>query len=77
MARQKITPDNLDDLELDEKGRLYWRGEPIITDARLALSKFQSLLAGIVGLAAFLGGLGACVQGVIVLLQYLNSCPCP
>jgi hypothetical protein len=76
MARQTITPDNLDDLEVDEKGQLYWRGEPIVTDARLALSTFQSLLAGTVGLAAFLGGLGSCVQGVIALLHYLNRCPC-
>lgn len=73
MARQKITPDHLDYVEIDEHGRLFWRGEPIVTDARLALSKRQNLIAGIIGLAAVLGGLGAFVQGLVVLIQYWNG----
>jgi hypothetical protein len=73
MARQKITPDHLDYVEIDEHGRLFWRGEPIVTDARLALSKRQNLIAGIIGVAAVLGGLGSFVQGAIVFIEYLNG----
>ena len=62
MARETISPDNLDDPEVDEKGQRYWRGEPIVPDARLALGTFQSLLAGTVAPTAFLRGLGSCCK---------------
>lgn len=77
MGRQKITPDHLDYVEIDEHGRLFWRGEPIVTDARLALSKRQNLIAAIVGVAAVLGGLGSFVQGLVVFIQYVNSSGLP
>lgn len=69
MTRRKITPDQLDNLEFDDRGRLYWHGEPIVTDARLALSKTQSVLAILVGASAFLGGIGSFVQGLVILLK--------
>lgn len=69
MARRKITPDQLDNLEFDDRGRLYWHGEPIVTDARLALSKTQNILAILVGASAFLGGLGSFAQGIVAVLQ--------
>jgi hypothetical protein len=73
MGRTKITPAQLDHFELDERGRLYWQGEPVVTDQRLALSKWQNIVAGTVGLAAVAGGLGSFVQGVVVFLQYVNG----
>lgn len=75
MGRSKITPAQLDNFELDERGRLYWHGEPVITDARLALSKRQNLVAGIVGLSAVVGGIGSFVQGLVILIQYWTAAP--
>lgn len=77
MGRTKITPAQLDHFELDERGRLYWHSEPVVTDARLALSRWQNIAAGVIGIAAIAGGIGSFVQGMVVLIQYLGTTAVP
>lgn len=77
MTRRKITPDHLDHLELDERGRIYWQGEPIVTDSRLALTKWQNVFGVAIGISAVLGGVGSFAQGLVVLLQYWSGPPAP
>ena len=52
-------------LGIDERGRLYWNGEPVVTDQRVFFS-------GWITLALVACGLSTSVIAVLTVLTYLN-----
>lgn len=44
-SRHKLTFDDLNELEVDDEGRLYWKGESVILEKRLRLENYQIFLA--------------------------------
>ena len=53
-------------LGLDERGRLYWNGEPVITAQRVLLSWWMNL-------AIVVGGLSMLALALLGALTYLNT----
>ena len=69
---------------LDEKGNLYWDGQPVETRKRLSLTWPQAIGAFLVGLSAIAGGIGGAVQGWIAyndwtcnasMASWFQACP--
>jgi hypothetical protein len=69
MGRHKIGPADLERMSVDEHGRLFWDGAPLVTDARLALSRTQNIVAVAIAVTTIRGGLGSFVQGLAVLYK--------
>lgn len=55
-------------LGIDERGRLYWNGEPVVTAQKVLLSWWMSL-------AIVLGGLSMLAIATLDILAYLNLLP--
>jgi hypothetical protein len=53
-------------LGIDERGRLYWNSEPVITGQRVSFSWWISL-------AIILGGLSTFAIALLNVLTYLNA----
>lgn len=53
-------------LGIDERGRLYWNGEFVITEQRVSLSWWISL-------AIVLGGLSTFAIALLSILAYINA----
>jgi len=47
MARRTISIDELDGFELDEAGRLYWRGKGVRLEQRISLRPVELVLAAL------------------------------
>jgi hypothetical protein len=65
---QSLRPISIDGVSLfalDDKGNLYWDGQPVETRKRIALTWPQTIGAFLVGLCAIAGGIGGAVQGAI------------
>ena len=60
----QITPADMSRMAYDQDGHLYWDGKPIVTDARLALTKAQNWFAIAIGISAILGGIASFLQAV-------------
>jgi hypothetical protein len=63
---QSLRPISLSGLNLfalDNKGNLYWDGQPVETRRRLDLTRAQAVWAVLIGLSAIAGGIGGAVQG--------------
>ncbi|APO74583.1 hypothetical protein AM571_CH01762 [Rhizobium etli 8C-3] len=56
MARHGMTWDDIKHLEVDDDGRLYWKGEAVILEKRLRLEKYQIVLATLATAGAVLSG---------------------
>lgn len=69
----EITADEMHRMGFDKKGRLYWDGEPIVTNPIDSLDWGQKLFGGVVLALTGLGGLGAAVQGYIALSKFVCS----
>ena len=55
-------------LGIDEHGRLYWNGEPVVTTQRVLLSWWMSL-------AVVIGGLSTLAIALFNALAYLKMMP--
>ena len=55
-------------LGIDEHGRLYWNGAPVVTAQRVQLSWWMSL-------AIVAGGLSMLAIALLNVLTYLNTLP--
>jgi hypothetical protein len=55
-------------LGIDERGQLYWNGEPVVTAQRVLLSWWMSL-------AIVVGGLSMLAIATLDILAYLNMLP--
>ena len=55
-------------LGIDEHGRLYWNGEPVVTTQRVLLSWWMSL-------AVVIGGLSTLAIALFNALAYLRMMP--
>jgi hypothetical protein len=55
-------------LGIDERGRLYWNGEPVVTAQRVLLSWWTNL-------AIVAGGLSMLTIAALDVLAYLNMLP--
>jgi hypothetical protein len=55
-------------LGIDEHGRLYWNGEPVVTAQRVLLSWWMNLAIGA-------GGLSMLAIALLSGLAYLNTLP--
>ena len=55
-------------LGIDERGRLYWNGEPVVTAQRVLLSWWMNLAIGA-------GGLSMLAIALLNVLTYLNTLP--
>ena len=53
-------------LGIDERGRLYWNSEPVITEQRVSLSWWISL-------AIILGGLSTFTIALLGVFAYFNA----
>lgn len=45
MARRPIALGDMKEFELDDDGRLYWQGDRVLTEVRLAIPKAVSIAA--------------------------------
>lgn len=57
MATRSIGIDELDGLEIDDDGKLYWRGKAVILERRLKLGGYQIFLASAATASAALSAL--------------------
>ncbi|HKA39598.1 MAG TPA: hypothetical protein VKD25_07515 [Burkholderiales bacterium] len=55
-------------LGIDERGRLYWNGEPVVTAQRVLLSWWMNL-------AIVAGGISMLAMALLNGLAYLNTLP--
>jgi hypothetical protein len=55
-------------LGIDERGRLYWNGEPVVTAQKVLLSWWMNL-------AIVVGGLSMLAIALLGALTYLNMLP--
>ena len=55
-------------LGIDEHGRMYWNGKPVVTAQRMILSWWMSL-------AVVVGGLSTLAIALLNALAYLNMMP--
>ena len=60
---RSVSHDDIGALGVDQGGRLYWHGKPVVTRSRLNLSGWQTLAAIMVAVGIAIGGLGAGVLG--------------
>lgn len=57
MTRHEMTWDDVKHLEVDDDGRLYWKGEAVILEKRVRLEKYQIALATLATAGAVLSGI--------------------
>jgi hypothetical protein len=57
MSPRTIGIDELDGLQVDDDGRLYWRGKGVVLEQRITLKGFELALATIAATGAFLAGI--------------------
>ncbi|OBQ72384.1 hypothetical protein [Mesorhizobium loti] len=57
MAPRTIGQDELDGFQIDDDGRLYWRGKGVLLDHRVTLRGFELVLATIASIGALLAGI--------------------
>ena len=57
MTLRTISIDEIDHFNLDENGRLYWKGEAVILEKRLRLETYQIVLATLATGGAVLSGI--------------------
>ncbi|MEO5322303.1 hypothetical protein PV773_03165 [Mesorhizobium sp. CC13] len=57
MSFQTISMEALDNFQLDEHGRLYWKGEAVILEKKLTLQTYQIILLTLGTLGALLSGI--------------------
>lgn len=57
MARHEITYDDIGHFEVDDDGRLYWKGQPVLLEQKLSLRGFELTLATIAAIGAALAGI--------------------
>ena len=55
-------------LGIDERGRLYWNGEPVVTAQRVLLPWWMNL-------AVVAGGLSMLAIALLNVVSYLNALP--
>ena len=65
MARRTIGLDELDHFELDDDGRLYWKGEQVVLEQRLNIP-----IA--VNIAVIAGSAGAVASGIFAAMSYFS-----
>jgi hypothetical protein len=58
---ESVDVDSINRLGIDQQGRLYWNGVPVVTSYRFTAR--QTIAALIVALASIAGGIGSAVQG--------------
>jgi hypothetical protein len=51
MALREITLDQFQHMQIDDDGRLYWKGEPVVTQQRVGLEGATLALAAVATLA--------------------------
>jgi hypothetical protein len=56
MAPRTISQNELDGFQLDDDGRLYWRGKGVLLERRITLRGFELVLATIAAFGAALAG---------------------
>ncbi|TPJ75820.1 hypothetical protein FJ422_30855 [Mesorhizobium sp. B2-6-3] len=57
MAPRTIGMDELNGFQIDDDGRLYWRGKSVLLERRITLRGFELLLATVAAIGAALSGL--------------------
>ena len=57
MARHGISWSDLALLEVDDDGKLYWKGEAVILEKRIRLERYQIILATLATIGALLAGI--------------------
>lgn len=57
MARHGITFDQIDHMQVDDEGHLYWKGEAVILEKRVRLENYQVVLAILATAGALLSGI--------------------
>lgn len=57
MALRTISLDELNNFQLDEDGRLFWKGETVILEKKLSLETYQVVLLALGTIGALLSGL--------------------
>lgn len=57
MALKSIGWDQMDNLQIDEAGRLYWKGEAVILEKRVELETYQIVLLTLGTVGAMLAGI--------------------
>jgi hypothetical protein len=57
MAPRTISIDEMDGFEIDDDGRLYWRGKGVVLEQRITLKGFELVLASAAALGALLAGI--------------------
>lgn len=66
---KEVTVGEMRRLGVDARGRLYWDGVEI--EQRVRLTVMQTLVAGVVTVAAILGGVGGLLSGLDSGAHYL------
>jgi hypothetical protein len=56
MSENGLSWNDLDSFGVDGKGRLLWKGEPVVTESRIHLQTYQVFLASIGAVGALLAG---------------------
>ncbi|MEI5679554.1 MULTISPECIES: hypothetical protein [unclassified Mesorhizobium] len=57
MSLRTIGLDELNNFQLDEKGRLYWKGETVILEKKVSLETYQIVLLTLGTVGALLAGI--------------------
>jgi hypothetical protein len=57
MAPRTISIDELDGLQIDDDGRLYWRGRSVLLERRITLRGFELFLASAAAFGALMAGI--------------------
>ena len=70
MAKRVISIDELDRLEIDEDGNLYWQGNRVLTEIRLSLPRLANV-------AIVLAGLGTFGLFMVAVGQAVGTIPSP
>jgi hypothetical protein len=65
MTLRTIGQDELDHFQIDDVGRLYWKGEQVITEVTLQLPTW-------VDIALAVGGAAAGVMAIIAILERIG-----
>ena len=56
---------DLSRLSIDQEGRLYWDGNPVVTHQRLSMSRAQIVGASVIAVFVVIGAIGAALQGSV------------
>lgn len=57
MARHYLSSDEMDHFEVDDSdGRLYWKGQQVVTEKVVSLQTYERILATVAAIGAILAG---------------------